>query len=387
MRCFKMSCLTTIGLLALSVLVWAIGGGTTARAEEGTARQAAKQPTTQAAKQLDGISKLLLVRGKSRTETLQMALGSGAKEVLIALQIIDTETDPENPVPVGIVEYHIINGRVVETELRIRLSQSEARKSIQGIYDEVKAAGKIDRTKTTKYKVFLTVPLDNKRVLNVEMQEPSAMGIYPWFVRFRPGDSAAKTNAGRSTVIAGIRIPVSVSTTEQLKAFLKPQWELLLGIELLDVSIPFGQGKVVRSERVSYAIAAGDEAKAETEEAEGTWGVRPGFLGKVECWICEKGQDYKTLMALVNDIRRRGRLGNVVLSKNNIFIANVTMPTTGVEGKVSASFAISNTGLRAQIKRIPDAEDLFARIKIDVGPRNKDRDTPTTKPAEEKSDK
>jgi len=398
MRRFKMSCLMTVGLLALPILVRAIDGNTSAHAKEGSARKAAKPSTTKAAKKIHGIGELLLVRGKPRNEALQLALDSGAKEVVIALweapSIVYTgtsgpETKPAISDPAGIVEYRIINNRVVETELRIPLSQTKARKSIEGVYNEVKAAGKIDPAKTTKHKVFLTVPLDNKRVLNVQMQEPSSIAIYPWFVRFRPGDSAAKTGAGDSTVIAGIRIPVSVSTTEQLKAFLKPQWQLLQRIELLDVPISFGQDKMVRSERLSYAIAAGDEAKAETEEADGAWGVRPGFLGKVECWICEKGQDYTTLMAFVNDIRRRSRPGDVVLSKNNIFAAKAAMPTTGVEGKVSAAFAISNPKLHEKIGRLrPDTQEvLFARIKIDVGPRNEHIDAPTTRPAKRESDK
>ena len=388
MRRFKMSCLITVGLLALPVLVWAIGGNTTAHAKEGTTRKAEKPSTTQTAKKIHGIGELLLVRGISRAEALQLALGSGAKEVVIALWNVEMKTASDtpdsmmDPGPTGIIEYHIINNRVVKTELRIRLGQSGAPESIKGVYNEVKAAGKIDPAKTTKHKVFLTVPLGDKRVLNVEMQEPSAASIYPWFVRFRPGGPTAKSDAGIPKVIAGIRIPVSVSTTEQLKTFLKPQLALLQGIELLDAPISFGQGKVVRSERLSYAIAAGLQAA----EAKGAWGVGPGILGKVECRVCEKGQDYKTLMAFVDDIRRRGR---VTLSRDSFFTADLTMPAAKVEGKISAEFAISSPKLRTQITKIQGADNLFARIKIGVGPRNEDEDTdtPTTRPAKEKSDK
>jgi len=398
-----MSCLMTVGLLALPILVWAINGNTTAHAKE--------NPAPKAAKKSQGIGQLLLVRGKPRNEALQLALDSGAKEVVIALwgtpsmadpgtsgpetkpAVADSKKAPAIPVPVGIVEYRIINNRIVETELRIPLIQTDAGESIERVYNEVKAAGKIDPARTTKHKVFLTIPLGNKRGLNVEMQKPSSIARYPWFVRFRPADSVAKTGAGDSTVIAGIRIPVSVSTTAQLKAFLKPQWDLVQRIELLDAPISFGQNKVVRSERLTYAIAEGDETEAETKAADGAWGVRPGFLGKVECWISEKGQDYTTLMTFVNDIRRRVRPGGVVLSEKNIFIANIiantAMPTTGVEGIISAAFAISNPKLHEEISRLrPETQDvLFARIKIDVGPGNEHIDTPATKPAEGKSDK
>jgi len=388
----------TVGLIALPILVWAINGNTSAHAKDDSAPKAAKK--------IHGIGQLLLVRGKPRNEALQLAFDSGAKEVVIALWgshsiadpggsgpetkpgAADSKKAPEIPDPIGIVEYRIINNRVVETELRIPLFQTEARKSIERVYNAVKAAGKIDPVKTTKDKVFLTIRLDNKPGLNVEMQEPSSIVRYPWFVRFRPADSGAKTVAGDSTVIAGIRIPVSVSTTEQLKAFLKPQWDLLQRIELLDAPISFGQDKVVRSERLTYAITAGDETDTKTKAADGIWGVRPGFLGKVECWISEKGQDYTTMMTFVNNIRRRVRLGGVVLSEKNIFIANVkaniAMPTTGVEGIISAAFAISNSKLHEEISRLqPETQDiLFAGIKIDVGSGNEPISTPTTKPAD-----
>ena len=385
-----------IGLFALPILVWAISGNTTAHGEEAAARQPAKQPYS--------ISELLLVRGKSRAEALQMALGSGAREVVIALwNVVDTRTESEDPVTFDTVEYHIVNGRVVETELRILRSSGQA--FIKSIYDEVKAAGKIDRTKTTKHKEFLTIPLRDKRVLSVEMQRPSSGGRYPWFVRLRPGGSVAKpvsvskpakaasppatgADAAHSIVIAGIRIPVSVSA-EQLAAFLKPQSKLLQRIELLDVPISFGKGKVVRSERISYTITAGEDASAAEED--GAWGVGPGILGKLECWICEKDQDYEALMAFIKafaaDVRGRG---DVVLSKNSFFVANITMPTTmPTRGKVSASFAISSPKLRADIERVREKvrEGLFAKIKISVGPGNEDTDTPTTRPAKEKSDK
>ena len=140
MRCFKMSCLVTTALLALPILIWAIGGSTTAHGEESAARQAAKQSTTQAAKPLDGISKLLLVCGKSRAEALQMALGSGAKEVLISLGNVDTKTASGIPVQFETVKYRIINGRVVETELSIDLSRGQ--KSIKGVSDEVVASAR-----------------------------------------------------------------------------------------------------------------------------------------------------------------------------------------------------------------------------------------------------
>ena len=373
-------------LVGSSVLVWPIGGNTTAHGKEGVIRIDGKQSTTQVAKPLDGISRFLLVRGKSRTEALQMALGSGAKEVVISLCNVDTKTASGIPIQFDVVEYHIANGRIVETELTV--FRNRGQKFIKGIYAKVIATGKIDRMKTTKQKVFLTIPLRNKQILRVEMQPPSVDDTYPWRMRFRPGGfvakpmsvskpakatsrSAPRADMGHSRVIAGIRIPVSVST-KQLVAFLQPRWKFLRSIELQDVPISFGQGKVVLSEILSYAIAPKG----------GAWGVRSGILGKLECRIREKDQDYKTLMAFVADIRRRG---HVTLSKRSSFLANVTMPTTGVKGEVYASYSISNPEERAMFEK--NGDELLARIVIAVGPPYKDSDTPATKPTKAKSRK
>jgi hypothetical protein len=379
MKRFLILCFMIVSPVGLSVLVWVISGNTTA-CGEGNA-------THRTAKQLDGISKLLLVRGKSRTEALQLALGSGAKEVVISLWNVDTKTTSGVPVQFDLVEYHIADGRVAETELTV--FRRRGQEFIKGVYDRVMAAGKVDRTKTTKQKVFLTIPLRNKQVLRVEMQQPSVDSMYPWRVRFRPGGSIAKpvsaskpaksaashpatdADMGHSKVITGIRIPVSVST-KQLKAFLRPRWKSLDAITLRDVSIPFGQGKVVLSERLSYAIA----------RRGGQMGVRSGILGKLECRIREKDQDYKTLMAFVADIRRRG---HVTISKYRSFYADVTMPSTGVKGEVYASYLISNPDERAMLAK--KGEELLARITITVSPPYKDTDTPATKPAKGKSDK
>jgi len=388
--------LMNVSPLGLSVLVGAIGGNNMARGEGGTvastpravvhARRAEKQSTTQTAKQLDGISKLLLVRGKSRAETLQLALDSGAKEIVVILSNVDTKIASGIPVRFDTVEYHIINGRVVETELSI--GRSRGQKSIKGVYREVTTAGKIDRTKTTKQKIFMTIPFRNRQVLKVETQPPSSDRMYPWRMRFRPGGCLAKSvSAPKPTkaaslppagadmdhfrVIAGIRIPVSVST-KQLAAFLRPQWKLLRAIELHDVCIPFGQGQVVLSETLTYVLAPEGVA----------WGVRAGRLGRLQCWIREKNQDYKTLMAFIADIRRRG---HVTLSKDSFFIANITMPTTGVKGEVAASFSISDPEYRAILEKA--GKELHAKITITLSPPDKDSDTPATEPAKGKSKK
>jgi hypothetical protein len=387
MKRFLTLCLMVVSPVGLCVLVWAIcGNTTTAHGKERTVLRTAKQATTQTAKQIDGISKLLLVRGKSRAEALRLALGSGAKKVVIALWNVDTKTASSIRVQFETIEYHIVNGRVVETELSI--SRSRGQKSIKGVYDEVLAAGKTDRTRTTKQKVFLTIPLRNKQILKVEMQPPSGGGMPPWRARFRTGGSVARSvsvskpikaaphpgkgaDAGHSKVIAGIRIPVSVST-RQLAAFLQSRWKLLRSIELQNVPIPFGKGKVVWSEELSYAFAP----------EKGAWAVRAGVLGKLQCRIHEKDQDYKTLIAFVADIRRRG---HVTLSKKRFFIANVTMPTTGAKGEVAASLSISDPEYRAFLEK--EGRELHGGITITVNPPDKDSDAPATKPAKGKSKK
>jgi hypothetical protein len=376
----------TVGLLALVLLVWAICGNGAAHAKEGSAPKVAKKAP--------GIAELLLVRGKSRSEALQLALGSGAKKVIVALwesHLIATAVDPDAetttpvlPDPVGIIEYHIVKNGIVETELRIPLSKANARKSIKSVYDKVTAAGKINPKKTDKHKVFLTIPLADKRVLNVEMQKPASASSFPWFVRFRPAGSGAGADSGDFKVIADVRIPVSVSSVEQLKAFLKPQWELVQRIELLDTPISFGPNGVVRSERLTYGIAAGDDTKDNTENEIIKWGVGPGILGQVECRIPEKGTKRTNIAAFAYDIRQRIRPKNVVLSQKDIFIADVTMSAGSVKGRISAVSAILDPKLREEISGLqPDYQHILSpKLSIYIGPRHRYADAPTTQPAE-----
>jgi len=378
--------LISAGFFVLSVFVCGIDSTTSTHAEEGSVQKSKKPSTTKTVAELDGISKLLLVLGKSRAEALQLALGSGAKSVVIAMWDIDTKTASGAAVRYGLVEYRVTNGHIAETQLRIDNSQAQV-PIIKLVYNEIMSLGKIEDAKTTKQKVFLTIPVRDKRALKVEMQRPPGGKLW-WSVRFRPDRTAVKSvsgskttkvtsgqvngaNAGLSKTIAGIQVPVFVSS-KQLVPFLKPRWKLLMSIDLMDVCIPYGRGKLVRSERTLYMFAPKGEAT----------GVRAGVLNGVECAVFEKNQDYETMKAFVADIRRRG---HITFSKRNFFVANVVMPTTGVKGQISASTSISSPEHREIIEKA--GRELPGMILVGVSPPEKDSDTSRSKPANVKSDK
>jgi len=367
-------------LMGLSAAMLTVLGDIHAYGQEHGAPRVVNRPTKQASAPLDGISRLLLVRGKSRAEALKLALTSGAKEVVVNLQNVGTKKDSDSPGPVS---YHVTNGRVARTELVV--FRSRGQKFIKDIYDRIIAVGKIDQAKSTKQRTFLTIPVDNKRALSVEMQKPSTDSEYPWRVCFRPDGVVGKpasrhapsgtakgSDAGHSKMIAGVRVPLSVSSS-QVAAFIKPQWKSVRAIELLDVPILFGQGKLVQIERLVYVIAAGKG---------GEWGVRSGTLGRLECWIREKNQDYQTLMGFVADLRSRGQ---VTLSRDSFFLADVTMPTTGIKGEISVSFSISDPEYRAMMEKM--GRELLAKIVVSVGPADKGNSKSETKPARVKSKK
>jgi|GEM_PF-6649589 len=80
MNRFRIYCLTVIGCVSCLTLIWISGPSGTARGEvdatDATARPVARargtaKRTTQVAKEVDGVSQLILVLGKPQTEVIK----------------------------------------------------------------------------------------------------------------------------------------------------------------------------------------------------------------------------------------------------------------------------------------------------------------------------